>query len=73
LENYFNVGHNFDPISFSQALASPKQSKWLEVMEDEMQSTEHNGVWELVEIPLHVKSIDCKWVFKARLACEIDS
>jgi hypothetical protein len=72
LENDFNVGHNFDPVSFNQVLASPESSKWLEVIEDNMQSTKHNGVWELVEIPSHAKLIDCKWVFMACLVYGID-
>ena len=48
-----------DPVSFSQAVSCDKSEKWLNAMKEEIDSMEHNGVWDLVELQKC-----CKWVFK---------
>ena len=35
-------------------------------MTDEIQSMAHNGVWDLVDLPVGCKPIGCKWVFKTK-------
>ena len=55
-----------DPISFSQAMDCDNADKWLDAMKDELKSMEHNGVWDLVELPEGCKRVGCKWVFKTK-------
>ena len=35
-------------------------------MKEEINSMEHNDVWDLVELPKGCKRISCKWVFKTK-------
>nr|AAP46197.1 putative gag-pol polyprotein [Oryza sativa Japonica Group] len=62
-----NIGKVDDPTSFKEAITSEHSSKWLEVMDDELKSMSHNGVWDLVEIPKGSKTVGCKWVYKTKL------
>ena len=39
---------------------------WVNAMQDEIASMDHNGVWELVELPTGCKPISCKWVYKTK-------
>ncbi|RDX86811.1 hypothetical protein CR513_31805, partial [Mucuna pruriens] len=55
-----------DPVSFSQALSCDNSEKWLDTMKEELKSMEHNGVWDLVELPKGCKRVNCKWVFKTK-------
>jgi Reverse transcriptase (RNA-dependent DNA polymerase) len=61
-----DLGHGDDPISFKQAIMSRNSSQWLEVMNDEMKSMEINEVWDFVELPVGVKHVDYKWVYKTK-------
>nr|XP_016450849.1 PREDICTED: uncharacterized protein LOC107775612 [Nicotiana tabacum] len=51
-ENLSDTGELTDPLSYAQAISSPYVDKWRDAIEDEMRSTEHNRVWELVELPV---------------------
>ena len=55
-----------DPEMFSQAVSSKDSNLWYEAMKAEMDSMESNLVWDLLELPIGVKSIGCKWVFKIK-------
>jgi len=61
-----DIGNGDDPISFKQAIMSDKSSQWLEAMNDEMKSMEINEVWDLIELPVGVKPVGCKWVYKTK-------
>ena len=39
-----------DPVSFSQAVSCDNSEKQLNAMKEEINSMEHNGVWDLVEL-----------------------
>jgi hypothetical protein len=49
-----------DLISFKQAIMSKNSSQWLEAMNDVIKSMEIIKVWDLVELPVGVKSVSCK-------------
>ena len=42
-ESDFDIGIRKDPVSFSQAMESDS-SKWMEAMNEELNSMAHNGV-----------------------------
>lgn len=56
-----------DPISMN---GSNVQSRfkffWKLAMKEEYDSLIENGTWELVNLPLNRKPIDCKWVYKTK-------
>lgn len=35
-------------------------------MHDKMKFMANNDVWELLELPINYKAIDCKWIFKIK-------
>jgi hypothetical protein len=35
-------------------------------MQEEMQSLEKNGTWDVLRLPKHKKSVCCKWIFKRK-------
>jgi Reverse transcriptase (RNA-dependent DNA polymerase) len=46
---------------------SRNSSQWLEAMNDEMKSMKINEVWDLVELPVGVKPVGCKCVYKTKI------
>ena len=65
-ESKFDLGIDNDPVSFSHAIKSDSSIKWLDTMEEELKSMDHNEVWDLVELPEGCKRVGCKWVFKTK-------
>ena len=54
---------NDEPWDFNEA----KELKvWIDACKDEILSIEKNDTWELVDLPLGVKPIGLKWVFKIK-------
>ena len=49
-----------DPISFSQAVSCDNFEKRLNSMKKEINSMEHNGVWDLIEFSKGCKRVGCK-------------
>ena len=35
-------------------------------MQEEMQSLEKNGTWDVVRLPMKKKTVRCKWIFKRK-------
>ncbi|KAK2389954.1 secreted RxLR effector protein [Trifolium repens] len=55
-----------EPVSYQEAITGPESEKWLEAMKSEIDSMYTNQVWNLVEPPVGVRPIGCKWVFKKK-------
>ena len=58
---------NDEPTTFREVMVSPDSDKWLKAMKFEMQSIHDNQVWNLIEPPNGIKTIECKWVFKRKI------
>ncbi|KAJ9565708.1 hypothetical protein OSB04_001674 [Centaurea solstitialis] len=52
------------PKTVGEALA---HSGWRDAMLDEINALDHNGTWNLVELPVGKKAIRCKWVFTMKV------
>ena len=65
-EHDFDIGSVSDPMTYKDAVTYPQSSMWVNAMQDEIASMDHNGVWELVELPTGCKPIGCKWVYKTK-------
>jgi hypothetical protein len=55
-----------EPATYIEAIDYVDREKWISAMQEEMQSLEKNGTWEIVRLPKQKKSIRCKWVFKRK-------
>ncbi|UYV80677.1 hypothetical protein LAZ67_19001352, partial [Cordylochernes scorpioides] len=57
------------PTSYSEVLQLPKieREKWLQAMNEELNSLEKNNVWELTPLPKDKKIIGCEWTYKQKL------
>ncbi|UYV68712.1 hypothetical protein LAZ67_6000522 [Cordylochernes scorpioides] len=44
-----------------------EREKWLQAMNEELNSLEKNNVWELTPLPKDKKIIGCKWTYKQKL------
>ncbi|KAK9220923.1 hypothetical protein WN944_009347 [Citrus x changshan-huyou] len=53
-----------EPANFSEVIESVHSDKWLEAMQDEMESLQRNQTWTLVPNLGNKKLISCKWIFK---------
>ena len=48
------------PSHFQEAL---EDLKWISAMVEEMKALQKNCTWEMVELSMGKKTIECKWVF----------
>ena len=56
-----NLSTDFEPTSFKEAAS---HDEWKEAMQKEYDALIKNGTWKLVDPPLGIKPIRCKWVYK---------
>jgi hypothetical protein len=59
-----------DPNSFKEAIKGDDADKWIDAMNDELNSINKNDVWELTGLPPQRKAIGCKWVLKNKFKAD---
>ena len=57
---------NDEPMPYAEAMSDPDSEKWQSVMESKIESMRDNQVWNLIDTPDGVKSIECKWIYKKK-------
>jgi hypothetical protein len=60
------VEHDTEPATYTEAVASADRVKWISAMQEEMQSLDKNGTWDVVPLPKQKKAVRCKWIFKRK-------
>lgn len=55
-----------DPLTVEDAMNLPEANEWRKAMDEEIQSLEAHGTWELVSRPENRNVISSKWVFKLK-------
>ncbi|KAK1663186.1 hypothetical protein QYE76_051345 [Lolium multiflorum] len=60
------VEHDTEPATYTEAVASVDHVKWISAMQEEMQSLDKNGTWDVVPLPKQKKVVRCKWIFKRK-------
>nr|ABA99467.1 retrotransposon protein, putative, Ty1-copia subclass [Oryza sativa Japonica Group] len=60
------VENTLEPATYTEAIVSGDREKSISAMQEEMQSLEKNGTWELVHLPKQKKHVRCKWIFKRK-------
>ena len=61
-----------EPECYNEAIADEHREKWLNVMQDEMDSLHENYTSHLVELPKGKRVLMNKWVYKVKTR-EVDS
>ena len=49
-----------EPATCSEVVVSGDSEKWISAIQEEMQSLEKNGTWEIVSLPEKKKTVRCK-------------
>lgn len=55
-----------DPKTYEEAMSRPDAELWQRAMDEEIESLHKNGTWVLETLPVGVKPISTKWVFKTK-------
>ncbi|CAD6247489.1 unnamed protein product [Miscanthus lutarioriparius] len=55
-----------EPATYTEVVVSGDREKWISAMQEEMQSLEKNGTWDVVRLPKQKKAVRCKWIFKRK-------
>ena len=55
-----------DPRTMREAMSRPDSRRWQAAAQAEFDSLQKAGTYELVQLPIHRKSIGCKWVWKTK-------
>ena len=63
--------NNDEPTTYNEVLLDKDSEKWLQAMHSEMDSMYENEVWTLVDPPIGIKPIGCKWVFKKKTYMDV--
>jgi hypothetical protein len=58
--------HDTKPATYTEPVASVDHEKRISAMQEEMQSLEKNGTWDVVRLPKQKKVVRCKWIFKRK-------
>jgi hypothetical protein len=66
-EEFAGVAGNFyEPNTYKQAMKSPDAELWQQAAEEEINSLNANGTWDIVPLPKDRKAIGSRWVFKVK-------
>lgn len=60
------VVYGDEPLTYSDAIASPDRKYWELAMEEEYNSLMSNKTWSITTLPNGRKPIKCKWVYKIK-------
>lgn len=63
----YSVNNLKDPDTFDEAIKSIDSNCWIKAMNDELKSLRQNDTWTLVELPMSVRPIQSKWVYKTKV------
>jgi hypothetical protein len=57
-------------MNFKESMNSIDADKWIEAMNDKIDSIRNNDVWELTDLPSQRKAIGCKWVLRKKFKAD---
>lgn len=55
-----------ESLTYNEAIISENKEKWMQAMNIEMASLYKNNKWELIQLPIGHKVVDCKWIYKLK-------
>ena len=57
---------NDEPATYAEAMVDPDSVKWQDAMKSKIESMKENQVWNLIDPPDGVKTLECKWIYKKK-------
>jgi hypothetical protein len=60
------VDCSVEPSTYTEAIVSGDREKWVVSMQEEMQTLEKNGTWNIVRLHVGKKAVRCKRIFKRK-------
>ena len=57
----------YDPQTYEELVGDPR---WKTAMKEEFSSLHKSNTWELVDLPLGRKLVQCKWVYKTKFSAD---
>eukprot|EP00252_Welwitschia_mirabilis_P018673 TRINITY_DN4156_c0_g1_i5.p1 TRINITY_DN4156_c0_g1~~TRINITY_DN4156_c0_g1_i5.p1 ORF type:complete len:1283 (+),score=262.04 TRINITY_DN4156_c0_g1_i5:125-3973(+) len=64
--NYILYTDAGEPESYQEAICSPDASKWMEAMNEEMESFERNHTWEVMPLPPGKRALKNRWIYRLK-------
>ena len=58
--------YDLDSNSYNEVNFEKDSENWQSAIKVKIESMCFNHIWELVKLPINVKSIDCKWIYKSK-------
>ncbi|KAA3469042.1 Retrovirus-related Pol polyprotein from transposon TNT 1-94 [Gossypium australe] len=55
-----------EPQIYNDVIQSPESTLWKDAIKSEIDSIMQNHTWELVDLPLGIKPLNSKWIFKRK-------
>ena len=65
-DDYVTLTDEGEPQSFIEAIETNDKEKWMQAMEEEIQSLKENQTYDLVKLPDGRRALKNKWVFKLK-------
>ena len=56
-----------DPTNYEEAMCNIDSKRWLEAMQQKMESMYSKQVWTLVDLPKRIVPIGYKWIYKTKI------
>ena len=60
------AGGFYEPNTYNQAMKSPDAELWQKAAEEEINSLNANGTWDIVPLPKDRQAIGSRWVFRVK-------
>ena len=57
---------NDEPATYVEVMADPDSERWQDAMKSKIKSMKENQVWNLIDPPDGVRTIECKWCEKKK-------
>lgn len=55
-----------EPVTYSEAMQRGDSSKWSDAIARELKNLKDNNTWDFCDVPVNVKTVSSKWVFKIK-------
>ena len=57
------LSDNDEPATYTEVMADSDSESWQDAMKSEIESMKENQVWNLIDPPDGVRTIECKWIY----------